>query len=86
MTSKLLYERMASTYGGSVARRSSDCEFCVGFYEKRVEKRTVCGYIPNVKDRAREKNSMVHVRFPEPERRKMKAICALAKKKGRSKP
>jgi predicted DNA binding CopG/RHH family protein len=31
----------------------------------------------NMKDRAREKNSMIHVRFTEPERRKIKAICAL---------
>lgn len=31
----------------------------------------------NMKDRDRKKDSMVHVRFTEPERRKMKAICAL---------
>ena len=30
-----------------------------------------------MKDRNREKNSMIHVRFTEDERRKLKAICAL---------
>jgi len=35
------------------------------------------GYINNMKDKARQKNSMVHTRFTEPERRKIKAICAL---------
>jgi len=30
-----------------------------------------------MKDRKREKGSMVHIRFTEAERRKLKAICAL---------
>lgn len=42
-----------------------------------LDKPLFCGYIYNMTDRTRETNSMVHVRFTEPERRKMKAICAL---------
>jgi hypothetical protein len=36
-----------------------------------------CGYVYNMQDRKRQKNSMVHVRFTEKERRILKAHCAL---------
>lgn len=45
--------------------------------DKSLDTQHHCGYIHNMKDRNREKNSMVHVRFTENERRKLKAICAL---------
>ena len=45
--------------------------------EKSLDTQHQCGYIHNMKDRNREKNSMVHVRFTENERRELKAICAL---------
>ena len=45
--------------------------------DKSLDTRHHCGYIYNMKDRNREKNSMIHVRFTEDERRKLKAICAL---------
>lgn len=37
----------------------------------------ICGYIYNMKDRPREKDRMIHVRFAEEERRRLKAHCAL---------
>jgi predicted DNA binding CopG/RHH family protein len=43
----------------------------------RLDSVVDCGYIPNMEDRRRSKDSMVHVRFTEEERRQLKAHCAL---------
>lgn len=46
--------------------------------QKRVDIGRYCGYIYNMKDRPREKDRMIHVRFTEEERRRLKAHCALS--------
>ena len=45
--------------------------------DKPVDLELDSGYIYNMADRNREKDSMIHVRFTEEERRKLKAICAM---------
>ena len=45
--------------------------------EKRLDSPLGSGYICIMRDRNREKDSMVHVRFTEDERRQLKAHCAL---------
>jgi len=43
----------------------------------RLDKQNPCGYIYNMKDRNRELNKMVHIRFTDDERKQLKAISAL---------
>ena len=45
--------------------------------QKRLDTPVGCGYICDMTDRSREKDSMVHVRFTEEERRELKAKCAI---------
>jgi hypothetical protein len=46
------------------------------YHNKLLGLGLICGYIYNMKDRPREKDRMIHVRFTEEERRRLKAHCA----------
>lgn len=63
--------------GGSLSALHPPNLIIAKYRKKQLDYSLVCGYIYNMKDRPREKDRMIHVRFTEEERRRLKAYCAL---------